>query len=591
MKKYGIFDNLKFVLIHIWKWDKAVLLFIAISAAAGALLPLAGIYLPKIVIDLVSQQASTGKLITIVLSFTMAMAAMNMLNKYADGYVNASAMANRMRYLFMSNTKAMTCDYENIESAAGQHLRDKLNAAINSERGGPQMILRILPTFASSLAGIVLYGSVLSTLSPWILILIICTSFVNYAVLRRITRILEKFRDAYSKMIGKFYYVGIRLQDFQTGKDVRLFNMKPWFMDIFRDLLKQDKIRLRKTARKEYRSTLADAAMQILRDGIAYGFLLYGVTSGNITISDFVLYFGAVTGFSGFIGTITKGFNDMVKASLDIQAVREFLDMPDRERGTRENPGTLPASIEFDHVTFRYSAEGPDILKDLCLVIKPGEKLALVGLNGAGKTTMVKLLCGFYQPTEGEIRINGIPLNQFSRDAAYQMFSAVFQNIIILPVPAAQNIAMDLQPDLGRVRMCLESAGLSERLPDLNAPLTKVNTAEGIELSGGEQQKLLLARALYKDAPILLLDEPTAALDPIAESRLYESYYAFSQNKTSIYISHRLASASFCDRVAFLENGRIAEQGAHQELIQLGGGYAHMYEIQSHYYREEAQDE
>ncbi len=589
-KKYTLLSNCAYVLANVWQWDKVVLVFIAVSAISGVLIPYAGIYMPKSVIDTVTATPSIPSVAYVIALYTVAITALNAANKYTTGYVNASAMSNRMRYLFLSNDKAMRTDYDNIESAAGQQMRNKLNAAVNSDRGGPQLILRTLPTVISGLVGIAVYGAVLSKLNPIIFALLIATSIANYFVLRKITQYLEKHRNDYSKMMGKFVYLAFRMQDFSIGKDIRIYNMKPWFMTIFDNLLKQDNIRQWKSARAEYMSNIADATILLLCDGIAYAFLIYYVTHAKIGVSDFVLYFGAIMGFSGFISAITSSFNDFVKSSLDITAIREFLENPDRKCGTRTSAGELPVSIEFCNVSFRYADEQPYTLKNLNLKIKKGEKIALVGINGAGKTTIIKLLCGFYRPTEGEIRLNGVPLPEYERDSVYGMMTVVFQDILILPLSVARNVAMTDDYDEGRVADCIARAGLSARLPDIHASLTKITDPNGIELSGGEQQKLLLARALYKDAPIMLLDEPTAALDPIAESILYKSYNDLSSNKTSIYISHRLASASFCDRVAYLENGTIAEIGTHKELIQYGGAYAHMYKLQSHYYQEDTHE-
>jgi len=246
-------------------------------------------------------------------------------------------------------------------------------------------------------------------------------------------------------------------------------------------------------------------------------------------------------------------------------------------------------------VCFSYNPENGNVLNNFNLDIKPGEKIALVGVNGAGKTTIVKLLCGFYAPDSGEILISGIDIKNFRREELYRLFSAVFQDIMILPFTIAENVSMKSgrKTDKNLVWSCLEKAGLGEHIKThekgIDSKMLKNIDADGIMLSGGQQQKLLLARALYKDAPILLLDEPTAALDPIAESEVYEKFNEMSQNKTAVYISHRLASTRFCDRIVFLKDGAASEIGTHWELMQKGGEYANMFEIQSHYYNKSSE--
>ncbi len=584
-KRYTIWGNTVYVLSNIIKWDRPLLWFMLIQAASGALIPLLGIYIPKAVIDEVTHFDGLPRLIGIIVGLTAATALLSVADRYSTGRVNASSMANRTRYLLLSNAKTLTCDYDAIENAQGQQMRGKLNAAVNQERGGPQAILRALPLLLSSVAGLFLYSAVLASLHSIILISLLATSFVNYFVLRYITRAMEKHRDEYSIMINQFWYIFRNMRDFRVGKDFRLYRMKPWFLALYESWLVKDYARNARSAKCEYLSDITDAAVILLRDGVAYAFLIYYTLNGSIGISDFVLYFGAITGFSVFINGAAEQINEVARSSLDVTAIRTFLDMPDRPRGTTPPPSVRPLSIVFDDVSFRYD-DGAYILKNLTLRIDAGEKLAVIGANGAGKTTLIKLLCGFYKPESGRILIDGVPLDDIPRDDAYALFTAVFQDILILPFSVAQNVALSPAYDADRVRDCLCRAGLGDRLPDIDAPLTKVSHADGIELSGGEQQKLLLARALYKDAPVMLLDEPTAALDPIAESKLYQSYYELSKDKTSIYISHRLASASFCDRIAYIADGRVAELGTHDELMRQGGGYAHMFNVQSHYYRE-----
>jgi ABC-type multidrug transport system fused ATPase/permease subunit len=246
-------------------------------------------------------------------------------------------------------------------------------------------------------------------------------------------------------------------------------------------------------------------------------------------------------------------------------------------------------------------------LKNINLKIEAGEKIAVVGLNGAGKTPLVHLICGMYTPTEGNIFVNGHDINDYNREEYYSIISAVFQQYKFLPVSISQNISIS-SPDLARLQKCIDYSGIQEKintLPDgINTPLIKELNLNGTELSGGESQKLLLARAIYKPSSILVLDEPTAALDPIAESELYEKYSGFAlwpaypacpagrrqAGKTSLFISHRLASTRFCDRIVYIEDGEIREIGAHNDLLNANGRYAELFNIQSYYYRDNIED-
>ena len=246
-------------------------------------------------------------------------------------------------------------------------------------------------------------------------------------------------------------------------------------------------------------------------------------------------------------------------------------------------------------MSYRYPGAKADTLSHVSLAIRPGEKLAVVGKNGAGKTTLIKLMCGLLDPTEGLVLLDGEDIRQYNRRDYYKLFSAVFQQFAPLPGTVAENVAQGGDVDRERMWDCLERAGVADQVRALpqgeNTHLGRQLYLDGVELSGGQMQKLMLARALYKNGPIVVLDEPTAALDPIAESQLYQKYHELTQNSTSVYISHRLASTRFCDRVLLIENGGIAEEGTHEELLAAGGRYAYLFDIQSKYYKEGAMED
>ena len=348
--------------------------------------------------------------------------------------------------------------------------------------------------------------------------------------------------------------------------------------------------------RSVFPSRVADLIVILVRDGGAYALLIHMFYQGEISIDGFVLYFAAISCFASWIDGIISCWNTAHTVSLKLCDLREFIDYPEYDgSGTAkaaDHMDTAP-EIEFRHVSFRYDGADQDTIHDLSLRIKSGEKLALVGLNGAGKTTLVKLLCGLYRPTSGEIFFNGTALADFRREDYYKLISPVFQEIRTAFFSLAETVSgqSTANTDLKKAERCMRQAGLGDKidaLPDgIHTKLNKKVHKNGTELSGGEAQKLMLARALYKDAPLLILDEPTAALDPIAESRIYTEFNAMAERRTALFISHRLASTSFCDRIILLENGCIAEEGTHQELIAAGGTYKQLFDIQSCWYKED----
>ena len=326
----------------------------------------------------------------------------------------------------------------------------------------------------------------------------------------------------------------------------------------------------------------------MLRDGFAYWYLLTRIISGHINAGEFVLYFTAISQFVDILGSVVFSFENIQKASYQISDIREYLNL--ENNFNHEESAITPGEnivIELKDVSYRYPGAENDTLHKMNLTVKENENVALVGTNGAGKTTLIKLIMGMYIPTSGEIFINNIPMSQYNIDDYYKVFSAVFQKITILPISIADNITIGKE-DAEKLGECIQKADLERKIDSLKKGTQTLMIKEvnegATEFSGGEKQKLMLARALYKDGGTYILDEPTAALDPLAESKVYEKYNSFTENKSSIFISHRLASTKFCDVIVFLENGQIEEYGTHDELMKFDGKYRKMYELQSQYY-------
>ena len=579
-----------------WACAPLMILFLVLQITLSVVSPVLSIYIPKISLDLVTGGASTARVLStlgglgLIMAFSMALFGMAGNGKYM--------LVNSMRRFYHQKLflKSLDCDYHYVESAAGQ---TKYTRAVSTIRAGDWSGTSKLTVAAVDItvavASFLIYTGIISSLNLIVVGALIVLSSVNFITVRHAQKYELGKKDETARLEKKMRYVEQTANDWKWGKDIRLYGMSGWLLETREALLGAHTALNRKVRQRYFTAGLVNALTLFLRDGLSYGYLIWSVANGAVSVGDLVLYFGAITGFSSFVGRIINDINELNGANLQMNDLRAFLD--NTNAPDPANPAPLPTegsmSIEFREVTFSYQKDGAPVLDHFNLKITAGEKIALVGVNGAGKTTIVKLLCGFYQPDAGEILIDGIDINRFRKKDLYSLFSAVFQDIFLAPFTVSENISMrlDRDTDPARVADCLEKAGLADAIakyPDGARSYMLKAVNDGIVLSGGQQQKLLMARALYKDAPILILDEPTAALDPIAESETYERFHELARDKTSIYISHRLASTRFCDRVIYLESGRAAEAGSHEELLRLGGSYARMYEMQSHYYRKGA---
>ena len=326
--------------------------------------------------------------------------------------------------------------------------------------------------------------------------------------------------------------------------------------------------------------------------GIAYVYVCLKAWAGAFGVGQIAQYVGAITSLAGGVSELLRSLAILRTNTVYLRTVFEFLDLTnDMYQGslTTEKRSDREYDVEFRHVSFRYPGSGNWALKDVNLKFKVGERLAVVGPNGSGKTTMIKLLCRMYDPTEGEILLNGINIRKYDYDQYLAIFSVVFQDFQLLSQPLGENVAGAMEYDRKRARNALETAGLAGRLESLpqglDTYLYRDFDTSGVEVSGGEAQKIAIARALYKDAPFIVLDEPTAALDPIAEAEVYAGFDTLIEDRTAIYISHRLSSCKFCDRIAVFENGCVVQSGTHEGLLaEAGGTYERLWEAQAQYY-------
>jgi len=590
---YNAPQNTAWALSIGWHTRRRGLILYALVALAEILNNLAGLYIAPKVLGLVERHAALPALVGTILLFTAALLLTQGGKTYCKTYAMFCVVEIRSAIIMLINRKFNETAYPNIMDPAFQRLGNKALEATESNRAATEEIFRTLSALLTNVGGLLVYLTILSGLNPWLLALMAATCLGEFAASRYKDNWMYAHRDEDNTYYHKKCYLRGKAESITFAKDIRIFGLQNWMFDLFDSIHDAYLDFQLKVEKKRLLVDLVGAVLTVARNGIAYWYLIRLALTEGLTASQFVLYFTAATTFTAWVLGILGNLSTLNKQSLDICQVREFLEFPEPFRGEDGDP--VPQAdryeLRLDHVSYRYPEAETDTIHDLSLTIRPGEKLAIVGLNGAGKTTLVKLLCGLLDPTEGTVFLNGTDIRTFDRKKYYALFSAVFQDYALLSTTVADNVAQSVDGiDENKVWDCLEKAGLTSAIQALpNGIHTHVGHEiflDGVLFSGGQTQRLILARALYKNGPILLLDEPTAALDPIAENDIYRKYSAMTAGKTSVFISHRLASTRFCDRILYLDHGRIAEEGTHDALLGKGGGYAALFEVQSRYYQE-----
>ena len=592
--KYSVVQNCCYVMKDSLRKHPLVMVCTLVISFLSVLLSLLWTYLPTVVVGGIEKKSGLGEILLTVGLIVSGIAVLHFVITYLNAVHTVQKSNYRQQYIIYVNRKVMNCNYRTLEDAGVQAKIDQIlnlifpddnSLAINAVLNG---VMNLLLTAV----GMVSCAAILQQLSGWILLFVPVISAINTLLSRMTDSYFRRHRDEWSLTDRKIAYINEKLILKDYAKDIRSYHCEEWILNRLEKLIGERGIWFCRVQKFGTLLGVVRIAVNLIYDVVVMGYAVWAVSTGKISLSSFVLYIGLIAELSGFINRFFGAFNSLISGSNDVQVIREFLEQGEGETkktGLLKEIGKEGVSIRFEHVSFSYEENGENTISDLNLCIRKGEKVAIVGGNGAGKTTLIKLLCGLYQPTEGRIYINEIPMEEYDSEEVYQLFSAVFQDFIVFPFSVAQNVAMEElhKIDNSRVKQCLQAAGLEAYAERPETKLVSEAHEDGTDLSGGQIQKMLIARAIYKDAPVLLLDEPTAALDAVAEADLYEKYNSFAKEKTSVFISHRLASTRFCDRILFLKNGAVAEEGTHEELLAAGNEYAEMFEMQSRYYREE----
>lgn len=594
-KKGTLLSNLKYIMGYAWSQDKVLFAQCGVYTILASIAPFIGIFLPKFLIDELLGQRRIEIILMTLIGFFLLSSVVNYSIAWLRCAYSPRVTKIRTDYITMISDKIMKMDFKNTEDPEVLNKIKSVMNAVMSNNTGVEGVYHTLLGLFGRLTAFIGYISIVLFLSPWILLFLIINVLISYALTMRVKKYEYSQKEKAADKDRRTFYVFDTMYDFAYGKDIRIYDLKNILIDKFKKF-RGERIDISNDVQeKQLKVKIVDVILLVIRECVVYGYLIYNVLFTGMGIGDFTMYFSTINGFGDWMKGILDDLANIKAQNMYLDDMREFLEIKsENKEKTRDIPIDSSYEIEFKNVSFKYPKTDKYIYKNLSLKIKKGQRLAIVGINGAGKTTFVKLLCRLYEPTSGEILINGVNIKDFSKEEYYKILSVVFQDIKTFAFTVAENVSLENLEDVDREKVlhCIEKAGVGDKINSLqkgiDTSLLKILDGEGVELSGGENQKLALARALYKNGKIVILDEPTSALDAVAEYNIYKGFDELIGDKTAIYISHRLASTKFCDVIAFFENGEIVEYGTHEELLKKNGKYSDMFNIQAQYYKEES---
>ncbi len=591
INKRSVLSNVGFIIKLLWDFQKSGIVFMSLIAICSAVAPLANIIIPKLIIDEMTTSRSVEHIGSIlVLGFGLVFVSKVIGTISINSF---SQVALWFKVLISSGEKYMSMDYALTDEPKMLDLNERSERVLKNAGEGILGMLQLLFDISGLLLTFVLSFFIISSLNIGIVIVFTGICLINYFIEIKFNNKTFEINGKYPKLTRRLKYFTSFMQEYQFGKDLRLYNLKGLLVEKFNTNADAVKALDSEKMKIDVNKALLLNLVNVVNELVLYVYLIYRFLNNSLTIAEFTMYLVAIRTFCSVFTELIVAFARVIFFSEGISVIRDFLeygeeDTAEKVTSIQETDGFI---IEFVNVYFKYPSQENYVLKDVNLKIDSGEKLALVGFNGAGKTTFIKLLMGLYFPTSGDVLINGVSTAKVEKNTLYELFSVVFQDVELFAMALAENISMKPydETDLTKVVDCINYVGLSEVLESLPEKLETIvtkNYAEGgVDFSGGQAQRLAIARAIYRDSPILVLDEPTSALDTFAENEVYNLFSGIMKSKTSVFISHRLSSVAFCDKVLLLEDGEVREYGTHSELMGLKDKYFEMFTLQAKYYK------
>ncbi|MDR2418298.1 MAG: ABC transporter ATP-binding protein/permease [Treponema sp.] len=586
------FIGLSYMVKVYWKYHKPTLFYQVIVCVLEGVLPFAGIVFPKYIID----ELTGAHDISRIVFFVTVLLLCSLFGNTFIGFVQARREMGQARiyngWVMDLIRRLYEADLERLEASSFLDLQSRAYKFLEADGYGFGAVLGKTADIAGRIITLVGIISIISLLNPLVVLVFIGLVIITTLFNSQNKKVSVELQMGLPPVQRRSSYYSNLFSNNLYAKELRINDMGAWglkkvneYVGLFYDFTK-------KWWANNLKAQMFGNGVAFIQQGVAYAYLVYGVINGQFGIGSFTMYLAAINAFSGSMNAVMNNIIDIRRYSDYYDAVDEFMNMPKRQREGKQalTLATAPA-LEFRDVSFRYPGQEAFTLKHINIVIPAGQKLSVVGENGAGKTTFTKLLMRLYRPTEGVILLNGVDIQEYDFDDYERNFSVVFQDFVLFAASLRENVTAGHDVDDAKAIDALRRSGFSDKLDrlekGLDTPIYKILDESGFEPSGGEGQKIVMARALLKDAPVVILDEPTAALDPRAEYEIYMHFNNMVAGKTAVFISHRLSSAQFCDKIAVFKNGEIVEHGSHTELVSRGGLYHELFSMQAQFYGEQ----
>lgn len=584
-----MFKGLVFFVKQGWKYDKCYILWRTFYQITNSLIPIVATIMPKFIIDELLVGRNVAKLVMyvgILAGYTLFATALSHFFSW-DGFtrrcrVSAAFDVDLHNRLYKS-------DFECLESTHFLDMQEKAKKFLYCDWHGFGYLLDCAMNIIGQFITLLGIAAIMITFDWKIVIMFMIFIIISAKVEgNEKKKSMKLSQQIIKEQRGWMYYAGL-FDDFSYGKEIRINCMGDWLLTREKEYLNCVNNNTKRQNSHYIKAGVWGAFFTFLQQIIAYGYLAYCIFNHTISIGEFTMYVGAVSTFAVALKSVITSLTEIGAYDMYYDDLDEYLSIPTKLReGKRLDITSKEYTFEFRNVSFRYQGSDKYALRNVNLTLRSGQKLSIVGENGAGKTTFVKLLTRLYDPTEGEILLNGVNIKEIDYDHYMSIFSTVYQDYKLFSLSIVDNVALALPVDRERIQKVLEQVGFGEKLKKLpsgiDTSIYKNFDESGFEPSGGEGQKIALARALYKNAPVVIMDEPTAALDPRAEYEIYQLFNELVNGKSAVYISHRLSSTRFCDVIAVFSNGEIIEYGSHDELMRNNGLYHELYEMQAQFY-------